>query len=74
MEPLKAFSVGLANCAVLTAELMVILSCIALKMEAAYSSEMFVHLSVRTAAYQAKLNCLYFEVLYCVVLKFDNLT
>jgi len=69
-----AISVGLANCAVLTAELMVILSYIALKMEAAYSSEMFVPLSVRTAVYHGRLNSLYFDVLFCVGLKFGHLT
>ena len=55
MDRLKAISVGLANSAVLTAELMVILSCIALKMEAADPFEMFVPVSVRTTAYHGRL-------------------
>lgn len=65
MDRLKAISVGLEKCAILTAELMVILSCVELKMEVAYSSEMFVPVSVRTAAY-----VYIFDVLFCVGLKF----
>jgi len=74
MDRLKAISVGSSNSAVLTAELMVILPCIALKMEAAGSSEMFLPLSVRTAACHGRLNYLDFDVLFCVGLKLGHLT
>jgi len=67
VDRLKAMLFGLSNSAVLTAELMVILSCIALKMEAVNSSETFVPVSIRTAA-------LYFDVLFCVGLNLGHLT
>jgi hypothetical protein len=74
VDRIKAISVGLANSEVLTTELMVILSCIALKMEAVNSSETFVPVSVRIAAYHGRLNCSYFDVSFCVGLKLGHLT